>query len=222
MVIIIRKAMNLIKKFIFSGLVLGCGFTGYSQSFKNLDSIILHCIIDYASSHQLSVVSGSEDSEGDDHSRKKHGRFNNKPLSFNLTDKNDEGWDETTSNVWLLHLNGLPLHFDLFRSQYDDTLSKHNVYYFDLSIYDRMGKKLKKGLPAMSLYVKVEGNSLIITIEPSIVFWTRPFISIAKLSDGRRRLNILQGETLSIPFTGQESIIRFRYSPESDDWILLK
>ena len=216
---IIRKSMNLIKQFIIGGLILGCGFSGYSQSFKNLDSIILHCIIDYASSHQLSAVSGSEDFEGNDTSRKKHCRFNNKRLSFYLTAKNDECWDDTISSVWLLEKNGLPWLFD---RQYDDTLSKHNVYYFDMSIYDRMGKNLKKGLPAMSLYVKVEGNSLIITIEPSIVFWTRPFISIAKLSDGRRRLNILQGETLSIPFTGHESIIRFRYSPESDDWILLK
>lgn len=216
---IIRKSMNLIKQFIIGGLILGCGFSGYSQSFKNLDSIILNCIIDYASSHQLSAVSGSEDFEGNDTSRKKHCRFNNKRLSFYLTAKNDECWDDTISSVWLLEKNGLPWLFD---RQYDDTLSKHNVYYFDMSIYDRMGKNLKKGLPAMSLYVKVEGNSLIITIEPSIVFWTRPFISIAKLSDGRRRLNILQGETLSIPFTGHESIIRFRYSPESDDWILLK
>ena len=216
---IIRKSMNLIKQFIIGGLILGCGFSGYSQSFKNLDSIILHCIIDYASSHQLSAVSGSEDFEGNDTSRKKHCRFNNKRLSFYLTAKNDECWDDTISSVWLLEKNGLPWLFD---RQYEDTLSKHNVYCFDMSIYDRMGKKLKKGLPAMSLYVKVEGNSLIITIEPSVVFWTRPFISIAKLSDGRRRLNILQGETLSIPFTGHESIIRFRYSPESDDWILLK
>ena len=163
---IIRKSMNLIKQFIIGGLILGCGFSGYSQSFKNLDSIILNCIIDYASSHQLSAVSGSEDFEGNDTSRKKHCRFNNKRLSFYLTAKNDECWDDTISSVWLLEKNGLPWLFD---RQYDDTLSKHNVYYFDMSIYDRMGKNLKKGLPAMSLYVKVEGNSLIITIEPSIV-----------------------------------------------------
>ena len=220
---IIRKSMNLIKQFIIGGLILGCGFSGYSQSFKNLDSIILHCIIDYASSHQLSVVSGSEDFEGNDTSRKKHCRFNNKRLSFYLTAKNDECWDDTISSVWLLENNGLPWLFD---SQYADTLSKHNVYCYSRlypgRISDRMKKELKKGIPAMSLYIKAEGDTLMITIEPSVVFWTRPFISIAKLSDGRRRLNILQGGTLSIPFTGHESIIRFRYSPESDDWILLK
>lgn len=215
--------MNLIKQFIIGGLILGCGFSGYSQSFKNLDSIILNCIIDYASSHQLSAVSGSEDFEGNDTSRKKHGKFNNKPLSFNLTAKNDECWDDTISSVWLLEKNGLPWLFD---RQYEDTLSKHNVYCYSRlyprRISDRMKKELNKGIPAMSLYIKADGDTLMITIEPSVVFWTRPFISIAKLSDGRRRLNILQGGTLSIPCSEYESITRFCYSPESNDWLLLK
>lgn len=223
--------MNFIKRIIIIGLLIIIEpFSGYSQSFKDLDSMILHCVIDFATRRRM-FIQGRHYFEVDVNSRNKLWWFHRDWLfrrggslffqTYDVHDypstlddydfedddeDDDEDEDDERPNVWWLDCGSMvsPDFVDVYK----DTLSKYEILLFPnenpRDINKSIKKELKRGIQSFRVYVDIEGGSIVITIIPVLIYWT-----------------CLDGVNGSIaPAARYET--RFRYSPENESWELFK
>jgi len=166
--------MNFIKRIIIIGLLIIIEpFSGYSQSFKDLDSMILHCVIDYATKWRMSILL-SDGYEIDVNYRKKlwwlnkswllkqrireitHDRDYDCYFDFlkdledddNYDDEDEDYGDElfvdTRPNVWWLDCGSMVS--PDFVNVYKDTLSKYEIMLFPNESPRDINKSIKKEL----------------------------------------------------------------------------
>ena len=228
--------MNFIKRIIIIGLLIIIEpFSGYSQSFKDLDSMILHCVIDYATKWRMSILL-SDGYEIDVNYRKKlwwlnkswllkqrireitHDRDYDCYFDFLKDLEDDDSYDDededygdevfvdTRPNVWWLDCGSMVS--PDFVDVYKDTLSKYEILLFPNENPRDINKSIKKELKR-----GIQSFRVYVDIEGgSIVITIIPVLMYWTCLDG------VSG--FIAPAARYET--RFRYSPENESWELFK